>query len=60
MSGTQCKLYRRGIEKVGKGRRIKKRRFGKEDILCSLEMLRNINYKAFRLDFNSTICEVAF
>lgn len=45
MPGTQCKLYRGGIEKTGKGRRIKEGRIGEGDILCSLEMMRrNFSY----------------
>lgn len=60
MPGTQCKLYRRGTEKAGKGRGIKKGKLGKKDILCSLKMMRNINYKAFRLDFNFMVCEMSF
>ncbi len=43
MPGTQCKLYRRSTEKAGKGRRIKKGRLGKRNILCSLEMMKSIN-----------------
>lgn len=39
MSGTQCKFCRRGTEKAGKDRRIKKGRFGKGDILYSFEVV---------------------
>lgn len=39
MPGTQRKLYRGGIEKAGKDRRIKEGRIGEGDVLCSNEMM---------------------